>query len=199
MESNNLTYGIIKDEEKILYRNNKIILNYNFFTIQDYVLTAKLILSIFVKLYDIKSKKNFLFCANSSKNEEIAYIKIYKYKGFYFKKIYLNDIIKVFLDTDKKDFKIIIDKDLLKKIGYKIKYKILGYSFYDEKNEKFIGIEKNKFIEELKIKTISNHFSNTGLKEINFTKMVIASDINFLFNFYGYKKIKKEINKSYKQ
>ena len=61
MESNNLTYGIIKDEEKILYRNNKIILNYNFFTIQDYVLTAKLMLSIFVKLYDIKSKKNFLF------------------------------------------------------------------------------------------------------------------------------------------
>ena len=114
MESNNLTYGIIKDEEKILYRNNKIILNYNFFTIQDYVLTTKLILSIFVKLYDIRSKKNFLFCANSSKNEEIAYIKIYKYKGFYFKKIYLNDIIKVFLDTDKKDFKIIIDKDLLK-------------------------------------------------------------------------------------
>ena len=75
MEINNLTYGIIKDEEKILYRNNKIILNYNFFTIQGYVLTAKLMLSIFVKLYDIKSKKNFLFCANNSKNEEIAYIK----------------------------------------------------------------------------------------------------------------------------
>lgn len=192
MENNNLTYGIIKDEEKILYRNNKIILNYNFFTIQNYVLTAKLMLSIFVKLYDIKSKKNFLFCANSFKNEEIGYIKIYKYKGFYFKKIYLNDIIKVFLDTDKKDFKIIIDKDLLKKIGYKIKYKILGYSFYDEKNEKFISIEKNKFIEELKIKTISKNFSNTGLREINFTKMVIARDINFLFKFYGYKKIKKE-------
>ena len=77
---------------------------------------------------------------------------------------------------------------MLKKIGYKIKYKILGYSFYDEKNENFISIEKNKFIEELKIKTISNHFSNTGLKEINFAKMVIASDINFLFKFYEYKK-----------
>ena len=61
MESNNLTYGIIKDEEKILYRNNKIILNYNFFTIQNYILTAKLMLSIFVKLYDIKSKKVFYF------------------------------------------------------------------------------------------------------------------------------------------
>ena len=61
MEINNLTYGIIKEEEKISYRNNKIILNYNFFTIQDYVLTAKLMLSIFVKLYNIKSKKIFYF------------------------------------------------------------------------------------------------------------------------------------------
>ena len=134
-----------------------MILNYNFF-VNDFGITLlpKVTISILVKIYNKKDKKNL---ADDFENKVLGYIEN--------KSIYLKDCIKVFLNKKEKNYNVFINKELLEQLNYELKYKILEYSkFYEEINE-YKTISEKEFLEEIS----KNYYYNKEIQEIDFTKI----------------------------
>lgn len=91
-----------------------MILNYNFF-VNDFGITLlpKVTISILVKIYNKKDKKNL---ADDFENKVLGYIEN--------KSIYLKDCIKVFLNKKEKNYNVFINKELLEQLNYELKYEI---------------------------------------------------------------------------
>lgn len=134
-----------------------MILNYNFF-VNDFGITLlpKVTISILVKIYNKKDKKNL---ADDFENKVLGYIEN--------KSIYLKDCIKVFLNKKEKNYNVFINKELLEQLNYELKYEILEYSkFYEEINE-YKTISEKEFLEEIS----KNYYYNKEIQEIDFTKI----------------------------
>lgn len=134
-----------------------MILNYNFF-VNDFGITLlpKVTISILVKIYNKKDKKNL---ADDFENKVLGYIEN--------KSIYLKDCIKVFLNKKEKNYNVFINKELLEQLNYELKYEILEYSkFYEEINE-YKTISEKEFLEEISKK----YYYNKEIQEIDFTKI----------------------------